>query len=251
MLFPEYERTLVEQAGIKCYLREGTSDFDVWRENITDAEIAKHLIITEGQKWLDIGGYIGTFALFVLQRKAQVVSFEPWDLHVKIYKEHMLLNGFTANIVSLGVLQTPPKSRKTALILAKPHRKAGKPFINLAKATVINRWKSAHPAIEVPVISFKEAVRLAVKGLGKTGSWNLKIDAEGPEGDILEFGDLSLFQQIFFEYHYQQADPTYERAPRIIKRLEELGFVVKLSKPLHKPKWWSDTAFLCWAKRSS
>lgn len=246
---PEFNRTLVEQDGIKCYLRQGTSDTDVWRENIIDAEIAKHLTIGEGQKWLDIGGYIGTFALFVLQRHAQVISFEPWQSHVAIYKENLQLNGYESNLIPAAVLHTPPVGGKADLILGKPHRKAGEPFINLAKATLINRWKSPHPSIEVSVISFADAVLRAKRSLGMRGHWNLKIDAEGPEGDILEFGDLSLFRQLFFEYHYQQADPTYERAPRIMARLEGLGFKVKLSKPLHKPRWWNDTAFLCWASR--
>lgn len=249
-LFPEEPPSrLAEHAGLKCWLRPGTSDEDVWRENILDEEAAKHLRFLPGQKWLDIGGYIGTFALYALQRECQVVSFEPFPKHVDLYRANLELNGYKPLVVAKAILQAPV-SNKAEYVLPLPAQKRGNRFINHAKGTLISRWSKPHPHVTVPVISFAKAQLEATALLGRSGSWNLKLDAEGPEGDILEYGDLSMFQQIFWEYHYAQADPTYERAPRIIQRMKDLGFNIKLSKPLRPPRWWNDSAFLGWATRS-
>lgn len=238
---------ILERAGLKCKLREGTSDEKVWGENITKPQIMQHnfLTLSPEQKWLDLGGYIGTFALFLLAKGISVFSVEAYPPHVELYKENMRLNGYPENIVTAAVIATLPESGFIDLHVAAER----KGYTSFWGNSIHPRWKSSHPIVSVPAISLDLVFKQGKTALGN-GNWNLKLDVEGAEIEILEQNNFSEFNQIFFEYHYL-SDPDAVRITPILKRLEEQGFEFKLSHKIKPPKFYNEWTLLVWARKKT
>lgn len=245
---------LVEHENLKCFVRDGTADEVIFRENIVQAGLFKHLKVEAGQNWIDLGAFIGTFALLLRSHGARVFSVEPTPENAKWLKRNLQLNGYPDVYVLEAAVLSNPKTDTLPLYLATPSNKIRgdklvlKGVSNPAANTLFNRWKRPHPTIEVPVISFAKCVLEAKKVLLASKSWNLKMDIEGAEVDILENDDLADFDQIYFEYHYQAGGGT-KRARKAIKRLKDLGFKVELSHPVQDPIRWFRTNFIGWATK--
>lgn len=245
---------LVEHENLKCFVRDGTADEVIFRENIVQAGLFKHLKVEKGQNWIDLGGFIGTFALLLRSHGAGVLSVEATPENVKWLKRNLQLNGYPDVYVMEAAVLSSPTSEKVQLYLATHSNKIRgdklvlKGVSNPAANTVFNRWKRAHPTIEVPAISFAQCVLDAKKVLPPTTSWNLKMDIEGAEVEILENDDLADFDQIYFEYHYQAGGGT-KRARKAVKRLKDLGFKVELNHPIKDPIRWFQSNFIGWATK--
>ena len=240
----------VSQDGIQVRLREYTTDQHVFEDNLIRRPMLKHLVIGEGN-WLDCGGYIGTFALFLLKGGAAgVFSVEALPDNVVCYRENLALNSYKPVLYEGAVLNEPAQN---TVELHMTSRAQGQGYKAFSASTIYSRWKREHLVITVPTIAFDVMVARAVKKLGVRRPWNLKLDIEGAELDILERADLSLFQQIYFEYHFH-GDASYRRANNILKRLEGLGFTMHVSRKLPKTGkavHYRELIFLGWASRGS
>lgn len=236
-----------EFGGIKCWLRPNSSDEVVFDDNIKRAPVTQHLTINPGQRWLDLGGYIGTFALFIKSRGGSVVSVEANPVNAQMYERNMGLNNFGYELFQRAVMYEPPESGEVTLHVMP---ETGNRRRNHAASTMFNRWKTEYPGITVPAMKFSEAVKSAFAMLGPDGDWNLKIDIEGAEIEILMHSDLSPFNQIYWEYHFQaNNDPDVPRA--ITERLESMGYEVFWSRklPTKPPTMWWDQTCMGWARK--
>lgn len=245
---------VIEHKGLRCFVREGSADELIFHENIVKAEVIKYLSVGADQNWLDLGGFIGTFAMFVMHRGANVFSVEAFPESADCYIRNVKLNGFKNYVLVNAAVMCKPMSDTVDLHLATPYAgktRAGgisaKRITNHAVNTLHSRWKRPHPKLTVPTISFAEVVQQAYKKYGTKRKWCLKADIEGAEVDILETADLSRFDQIFFEYHYQAGGGS-ERARRVMEKIKGEGFNLRLNHPVKDgPLWWNQTYHLGWA----
>jgi len=237
-----------EEGKFKCYIRENSSDAVVFKDNLQKCPIEKHIEVNENQKWVDLGGYIGTFAMFLRSRGVvPTFSVEADPDNAEMYVKNMDLNGIKDyKLLNKAVFLNPQKPVMTLYKGSKGSRK------NHAANTFFSRWKTERDTLEIPTISFDKVMKQAIKYLGKGGEWNLKLDIEGAEIDILERADLSMFNNFFFEYHFQ-ADKSVKRAKRIFKMFRSKGYTVKTSISLPKtaePEYWTQEVFIAWIFKS-
>lgn len=236
-----------EFAGIKCWLRPNSSDEVVFDDNIQRAPVTKHLDIKPGQKWLDLGGYIGTFALYVRKHGCQVISVEANPANAKMYELNMGLNNFGYELFNGAVMHKAPESGEVTFYVM---RESGRRRRNHAASTMFNRWTTKYPTINCHAMNFSDVVKGAFITYGPDGDWNLKIDIEGAEIEILLKDDLSHFNQIYWEYHFQ-ADRSPKTVKAIEERLQDMGFTVYWSRkqPILAPHKWYEMTMMGWAKK--
>lgn len=225
---------LREIGNFKINIRPNTSDLVVAEDNLIKHSYEKAFgQIQPNERWIDIGGYIGTFAIRVLSRDGEVYSFEPFIEHVKLYKKNLECNNYNSCNVSQVAVMQYCGGGKTIDFNVHTWRN------NFAGSSIFKTMKHPKPSskIIVPCISFKEAVGIAKNSFVGVGPLCLKLDAEGIEMEILEGLDSNEFNKITLEYHFK-FDPSLDRLRLICDRLEKLGYKVKSgSKIPNVPIW--------------
>jgi FkbM family methyltransferase len=239
---------LYEAGGLQFYLRENSSDEGVADDNISRRVILKHLTVTPGSKWIDCGGYIGTFSMVLKELGAEVFAVEADPSHVSLYNINMTLNNWEPHVICAAVVAD--YSARTQMLSIND----GGKHMNVAANTLIaDRWKTERRKLPVACIRFEELVCCAKEVLGQEGSWNLKFDIEGSEIPLLETKDFSMFDNIYIEYHFD-ADKSIARAERVIKRLKSQGFIVYQNHklPADKENWeWFPAMLVLWCTKGS
>ena len=90
----------VNDVEIKCNIRKNTTDIKVIKEVLETRVYHKTtrdkdftFDVEKGEKWLDLGGNIGTFAIYALTKGAKkVISYEPEKDNFEILSKNMLEN---------------------------------------------------------------------------------------------------------------------------------------------------------------
>ncbi len=157
----------------------------------------------EGKAVLDVGASIGDTAIYFSIRGAKrVVAFEPYPYPYSLAKENVEANGvLNVTLVNAGV-------------------GGNDGFITVYTGTT-TAWTPLRPSgrgIEVPIYSLDRVI-------SEYGPFDvMKMDCEGCEYDaVLNSERLAEMKQVQIEYHYGPE--------KLTRKLKELGFLVRYSKP--------------------
>jgi len=224
---------LVEANDLQFYIRENSSDEGIIKDNIIRQPVLKHLQILPNSKWIDCGGYIGTFSAVLCQHDARVYAIEADPSHVALYNINMQLNNFQYSIIC-GAVVSGNFDRIQYLSI---NDRGNNTYMNVAANSLVRKWKRERKQLPVACVTYEELVASAMKTLGYDGSWNIKFDIEGAEIPILEFGDFRVFDQMYIEYHFE-TDRSIPRAKAVIERLQKQGFIVKANHKLPDVDIW-------------
>lgn len=218
----------VEANGLKFHLRPDTSDRVVFEDNVIRQSYQKHGVkVEEGSAWMDIGGYIGTFAANLVRQDAKVIAFEPDPENAELFRQNMLLNDMKVQLIEKAVV----RHNNGPMLLYKNTHKG-----NMAANTLYPHWKREKPSIQVPCLEFQHAFTQAQFAL-ESEYLNVKLDCEGAEIEILEDLPNLPIDQLTLEYHFS-VEPDCARWWRIANHLQELGFTVKGSAKVPNEGAW-------------
>ncbi|MCV0399644.1 MAG: FkbM family methyltransferase [Nitrosarchaeum sp.] len=161
---------------------------------------------------IDIGGNVGDSAIyFALKGAKKVISFEPSIKNSEFAKKNIELNNLNDKII----FNLKAVTANTGFIKIDPDMSG-------------NQGKITHHenGIEIPSITLDDIVKNHV-----SENAVLKIDCEGCEYDIINQtsdSTLKYFSHIQIEYHHGYKD--------LKTKLEKIGFVVKISRPIRFKK---------------
>ena len=183
-----------EIKGIKFFYREGTSDIKTFEEVIGRNVYQKQGIkINKGEIWHDCGGNVGAFTLLACSLGAQVTTYEPDPFNCDMIEKNLKLNGFSANIVRVGLVHNDAK--KANLYVGNNG--------NVWRNSMFKNWNGK--GIKVDCLNFDETVPDDVC---------VKMDIEGAEMPILETTNRK-FKKIVFEWSFD-IDRSLNRFRKVI-----------------------------------
>lgn len=206
---------------LTIFYREGTTDEkvipEVLKTNVYQSK-KNDFYIESNDRWLDLGGNIGTFLLLCLAHQVQfVISFEPEPENFSILKKN--------------VLENFPKEKKHFRLEKKAiGLKEGSFPLYLCKGDYNKYRHSMLPrkgrkSIQVKVDPIAEIIE-------KYKIDCIKMDIEGAEIEILEKIPLKVLKPIkklVFEYSFD-FDKSIPRFLKIIEKLRKHFKVVSYSK---------------------
>lgn len=222
---------LKEHKGLKIKVRKNSSDTVVFEDNILKSPVLRHL--TAKGTWLELGGYIGTFAAKLLHEGAtEVLTVEADPLHTVLYRMNLELNGFSPNILCAAVSESD-SSKIVDMII---NHRGSKTKSNVAANTIIQKWKTNRPTVPVSVISWKNVLQYSKSVFGKYPD-SVKFDIEGSEIEILSNNSMEMFNQLFIEYHFA-ANKEVSVFHDIIESLKSQGFRTHTSRTVPENGLW-------------
>lgn len=198
---------------LELYIRPKTTDAkvidEVLKTNSYDKPKIKFKVCDQpGERWLDLGGNIGTFALLVLSRGGSVVSYEPEQENHGILQQNLEHNF--------------PKGRWKVVKAGVSAKPSGSQQLYLCK-TDYNKYRhTLHP------IRGRQTVDIKVDNiqtvLQREQCDCIKMDIEGAEIEILEAIKANDYQKagikkLVFEYSFD-VDRSIPRFLAIVKGLQ-------------------------------
>lgn len=222
----------VEVRGLRFLIRPGTTDEKVVDEVVQRRAYRKadFLDVEPGDRWLDLGGNIGTFAVLAAAAGGTVRTYEPEPENYDLLCRNIALNGLTDRIEARNVAVVGGKAGQRALYLCNGER---------------NKYRHT-----LTQIRGREAI--AVDCLGLTDildGWAnaVKLDIEGSELPMLSAAHgWPGIRKMVFEYHLDR-DRSLAHFRERMARLEAVGFEVRHPKmPDHKTvcDWWPAAALV-------
>lgn len=182
--------------------REGTSDIKSIKEviHVNGYERRGFFKLEPNDKWLDIGGCVGSFSKIASERSASVITFEPYSVHFEILNMNL---GKKKNVKLVNVGLSTSDEEKTL-------------YLNTARQ---NTWRnSIHKSWQGGT---KETIKIQhVKNwLDKCNA--IKLDAEGVEKEILNWmlDNKKLPNKIVFEWSFD----INKHVPDFFSVLEKLN----------------------------
>ena len=199
------------------------------------------LVIESDDVWLDLGGNIGTFALFALATGAKVVSVEPEPENASLLRKNLAANGTTFgnglskhptvkqpatlddqaryDVVEAGVGVTAGKS--TLHLCSGEYNKYRHTMYTTKRWDARSRtWKTSarpRPTVQVRIVALTDLLR-------RYPTINaIKMDIEGAEIPLLESLDAATckpLRKLVFEYTFD-VDPSIPRFMAIVRRLKQ------------------------------
>lgn len=170
--------------------------------------------VEPGEKWLDIGASIGTFAVWAGSKGCHVLACEP---------ENEMFFMLQKNTVYGGL---PIVTYKTAVVGDSRHEA----LLSLGKKG--SEWrhslvkKKSDIVQNVPAVNFNKVLTPDIDGV--------KMDIEGAEYDIImNCTNWKNVKKLVFEYHFD-SEPILREFYALKKQLETFGFEVyhrKLGHP--------------------
>lgn len=191
----------VQSRGLIFDVRPGTTDEKVVEEVVGRSVYLKGgITINPGDRWLDLGGNIGTFTVLAASLGADVLSVEPEPRNAAQLRKNLANNDLSADVIEAAV--TSERSPTASLYLCTSDR-------NHYRHTL--RPTRGRQTIEVPAVTFADLME-------RHRPVGIKMDIEGAELPILETADFAGVRYLVFEYHFN--------ADRLIanfyKRMERL-----------------------------
>ena len=210
-------RTYVVDA-LRVHYRPGTTDEKVIEEVLVRNEYQNRAVdffLQPDDCWLDLGGNIGTFALFVRSVGAHVLSVEPEPENVRLLRKNLNANFAAAGhaVMAAGVAL---RSGTMQLYMAKGAHNKYRHSMRITKG---------RRSIAVPVVTLNSLLATRVGGRRINA---VKMDIEGMEIELLEATAHTLgtkVRKLVFEYTFD-ADPSISRFLRIATLLRKSFRVV-------------------------
>lgn len=204
---------------LDIYIRPETTDIKVIEEVLKKNVYEKPKIgfyVSEGERWLDLGGNIGTFALLALAHGASVVTCEPEQENLELLQLNLETN-FDDGWEIMPVAVTTSNEESIDLYLCKGE-------YNKYRHTVFP--KRGRQSIRVSQENIRQILQQGFTGI--------KMDIEGSEIEILEYlAPLDYkragVQKMVFEYSFD-IDPSIPRFLQIVDRLRQYFSEVHYTK---------------------
>jgi FkbM family methyltransferase len=218
----EYSRALYRKNGDEVVLRTHDGLNVAIRQNLWDAEIVReiffeqpytrHLRLPADPVIVDVGGYIGDFALYAVQYLGakRVVAYEPTSENFAMLGRNIHLNGFDDRITA--VRKAVGDSDEVVLNVQK---------LDGDEVHVSPYWYPEAEQRTLPSVTLAEL--LDTHGLDSVDL--LKVDCEGGEYDIFPNTPDAVFdrvENIAFEYH--EVDEYEPKLEQVLNRLSSAGY---------------------------
>jgi FkbM family methyltransferase len=222
----QYFRALLEKNPARALLKTRSGLDIVFRQNLYDARILRESFLERPYLAgglmpaviLDIGGYIGDFAVFAAKHLgSRVIVYEPTEENLELLEENVLRNNLQ-NLIEFHSCALAAVEGSMGLWIQKST--AGE--IHVSSTTYGTHYTA-------PVRRIVQSTTLPgiLERHGLTSVDLLKIDIEGGEYDVFESAPDHVFagiHNIVFEYHPIEG---YEpRLKAIEDRLVSLGYRV-------------------------
>jgi len=207
--------------GIDFFYRENTSDIKTFEEVIgRDVYQKRQNKINKKEKWYDLGGNVGAFALLANSLGAVVEIFEPDPFNCEILEMNLKLNGFRSKINQCALVHNR-QIKKTNLYVGNNN--------SFWRNSIVKKWNSK--GIVVPCVNFDDVIE---------DNTCVKMDIEGAEMPILETTNRR-FQKLIFEWSFD-IDPSLERYWGVLDKLKK-NYNIRCSEFKNKgvtiwPKSW-------------
>jgi FkbM family methyltransferase len=202
--------------NLNIFIRPDTTDIKVIQEVLNQNVYEKKFKINATDKWLDLGGNIGTFALLALSRGAEVVTCEPESDNLYILDKNLTHNFPNGKWDIIPAAITVDEQETLDLYLCKGE-------YNKYRHTIFP--KRGRSTVKVK--------NMNIRKLLKTGKFNgIKIDIEGAEIPILESlteKDYDGVTKMVFEYSFD-VDDSIPRFMNIIRKLKKVFSMVHFTK---------------------
>jgi FkbM family methyltransferase len=204
------ETRKIKVNGKEMIVRNDTIDELVVNSVIGQGEYRKMIELTKKDRWLDIGGHIGSFTVDISNEVENVYIFEPvkdnWKLLLK--NTESFTNVGTYNYAIIG---TDDKTRKLNLFLQGEQNTGGHSLIGEGDGEEI-KCKNINNVLD------------------EFGINKIKLDCEGSEYEILKAiteDNLKKMKEIILEYHFNLLGLS--KFEELVKYLEP-NFKVNISR---------------------
>lgn len=230
MTAPTVALSTVRARGLRFLVRPGTTDEKVVAEVVERRAYRKaaFLDVEPGDRWLDLGGNIGTFACLAAADGGQVRTYEPEPENLELLRRNVALNRLGDRVEVVGAAVVGGEPGRRPLYLCNGAR---------------NKYRHT-----LTQIRGREAIAVDCLALGDLlDGWPnaVKLDIEGAELPMLSAGHgWPGVRKIVGEYHLDRDRSLAHFAERMA-RLEAAGFEVRHPKmPAHKATcdWWPAAA---------
>lgn len=211
-----------KHVDLDLYIRPETTDEKVIVEVLKTDVYEKPSIefyINPGDRWLDLGGNIGTFALLAVSRGASVVTCEPEADNIYILEKNLMHNfpeGASEKWQILPAAVTVNDEQSIDLYLCKGD-------YNKYRHTIYHKRGRSSTKVN----------NIHIRDLLQSDNFNaIKIDIEGAEIDILEEltpDDFAGINKLVYEYSFD-IDPSIPRFLAIVDRLRRVFSTVHYTK---------------------
>jgi FkbM family methyltransferase len=200
--------------GLSVTIRQNLWDAEIVREIFFEQPYTRYLRLPAAPVVVDVGGYIGEFALYAAQYlgAAHVVSYEPTRENFAVLERNVALNDVGARITAV-----PQAVGSSGELVLNVHCRDDEIHAS-------EHWYRDGQPRTVPSVTLAElfeAHRLDQVDL-------LKVDCEGGEYDILggaPDGVLDRVRALAFEYH--EIDGFEARLEQVLDRLTAAGYRVR------------------------
>lgn len=176
--------------GLTLIIRQNLWDARIVREIFCERPYLRHLALPPHPTIIDVGAYIGDFALYAAKYlNARVLAYEPTVENYALLAQNVALNRLT-NLI-------------TAIPLAVSNRREVTLNVQITESEEVHVSSHLYPNAEVRRIPSVTVADIVNKYHLSTIDL-LKLDCEGGEYEILNGIPVPLFQRIgniVFEYH--------------------------------------------------
>lgn len=210
MLKKEVCNKATDKKMLNVWYRPQTTDEkvipEVLQKNVYQSR-KYNFFLEPGDRWLDLGGNIGTFSLLCLNKGLNVVTYEPEPENF-----HLLLKNIETNFPKSKLFKCFPQA--IGLTSAKMPLYICKGEYNKYRHTLCP--KRGRETIEVSVIPIAKIIQ-------KYRINCIKIDIEGYEIELLEkipLEDFEGIKKLVYEYSFD-IDKSIPRFLKIVEKLEK------------------------------
>lgn len=204
---------LYETKGLKFWIRPGTSDLKSIKEVVEKNDyLRKDFQILSGERWLDLGAYIGAFSVLAASKGAVLTAFEPCANSFALLERNLSANAAQKQVEAIRAAvvtqKLDPVGGRIRIKASLGHNKNG------------NHWRNS--IVRTPAQKGEELVGCVNLDPFLEGIDGVKMDIEGSEFEILE--NVSRFKNIkklVYEHSFDvnNSIPVYLD---IVRRLKEI-----------------------------
>lgn len=223
----------IATSGLIFDVRPDTTDAKAIHEVVDQrVYLQRGVTIERGERWLDLGGNIGSFSVMAAALGAEVFAYEAHPDNARMLSHNLKINGLHGHVEHAAVL-AEPEGPLVELFVASSGR-------NLYRHTIIPTLR--RQSIPVPTVAFNDI-------LDRYQPDGIKLDIEGAELAILDTCRFDGVQKMAFEYHFN-ADRVVANLMARMERLRRWFDHVETRKmPANSPTWdfYPDACIVsCW-----
>jgi FkbM family methyltransferase len=214
----------------KFLVREGSSDIKSVDETWVRRAYRKPklpFIITEGEKWLDLGANIGAFSCYAALKGCEVRAYEPQTDNCDMIKMNAELNG-VSNLIKIIKVAVVPQSQNGKLLRFYESTNPA----SYRRHTLYGNYLNSNKKKKVKITTVNAE---GFNGLVTEGFNCIKMNIEGAEIPIITELENNLgIKKLVFEYSFDM-DKRISTYLTITEKLKKMFKVVKSSRtiPVH------------------